>query len=393
MAVVGAQVIRFWPLTAAVLALSLCLRTPAFASEGPLRLAQTRGPDGIVVSAENSDPYAVRWVWVSFNAAQNARAVPPLPAGFVLRPRERRRLFTVRPFSAGESYSYGLSELSGEGDPTRGPDPQAVYLLPFAHGTKHLVSQGYFGRVSHQGLYALDFAMADGTAIDAARAGVVIAVKQDSDVGGPSALYAKDGNYIEVMHADATWAIYAHLRQGGARVRRGQRVGAGQEIGLSGHTGEASGPHLHFAVYRAAWDGPRTIPTVFLTGPSATASIEEGRTYYSYHPGGARFTPVLGEDLRDADFRGITRTARGSGVNVRYDLVDRRNLVWADNATDQDVDLSVDLEQSQGVRPSVGLPFHIHVPARTEVYCFHVDYVGEGPSSFQLNCSWLAPRD
>lgn len=384
---------KAWCVLATVLGLTLGARSHAFGSGEPLRLDETQEAADYVVSARNNDPYAVRWVWVSFNAALNAYAVPPLPAGFVLRPLERRRLFTIKPLSGGGSYSFGLSELSGEGDPTREPDPHAVYLLPYAHGTKHLISQGYFGRISHQGLYALDFAMPDGTAIDAARAGVVIAVKQDSNVGGASAAYANDGNYIEVMHADATWAIYAHLRQGGARVGRGQRVGAGQEIGLSGHTGEATGPHLHFAVYRAGWGGPRTIPTVFLTGPSSTASLEEGHTYYSYHPGGAPFVPVLGENLSDADFRGITRTARGSGVSVRYDLVDRRNFVWADNNTDHDIDLSVDVQDGEGVRPSVGLPFQIRVPARTEVYCFHIDYVGEGSSSFRLSCSWTGPRN
>src|SRR3984957_14593196 len=274
-----------------VLVLTLGARSHAFGSDDPLRLTETQGAVDSAVSARNSDPDAVRWVWVSFNAALNAYAVPALPAGFVLRPLEKRRLFTIKPLSGGDSYSYGLSELSGEGDPTREPDPHAVYLLPYAHGTKHLISQGYFGRISHQGLYALDFAMPDGTPIDAARAGVVIAVKQDSDVGGASAAYANDGNYIEVMHSDAPWAIYAHLRQGGARVRKGQRVAAGQEIGLSGHTGEATGPHLHFAVYRAGWSGPRSIPTLFLTGPSSTASLEEGNTYYSYHPGGAPFVP------------------------------------------------------------------------------------------------------
>jgi murein DD-endopeptidase MepM/ murein hydrolase activator NlpD len=384
---------KAWLVPALGLALALGTRARAFGSDNPLRLLQTQEPGGYVVSAENKDPGAVRWVWVSFNAAFNAYAVPSLPAGFVLRPLGRRRLFTVKPLSGGDSYSYGLSELSGEGDPTREPDPHAVYLLPYAHGTKHLVTQGYFGRISHQGLYALDFGMPEGTPIDAARGGVVIAVKQDSNVGGPSAFYAGDGNYIEIMHPDATWAVYAHLEQDGARVRKGQRVRAGQEIGLSGHTGEASGPHLHFAVYRADWSGPRSIPTVFLTGPSSTSSLEEGRTYYSYHPGGAPFVPVLGENLGDADFRGVTRTARGSGVSVRYDVVDRRNFVWADNAGPQDIDLSVDLSEAQGVRPSVGLPFRIHVPARTEVYCFHVDYVGEGPSSFQINCSWVGPRN
>ncbi|HTB21954.1 MAG TPA: M23 family metallopeptidase [bacterium] len=363
-----------------------------YGAGGPVTLQQSRLPGRVEVSARNRDPYTPAWIWVSFSSPGNAYASPSLPAGFVLRPLERRRLFAVRPLNPGEGYSFGLTYSCGEGDPRRDPDPKELYLLPYAHGTKHVVSQGYFGRISHLGLYALDFAMPDGTDIDAARAGVVIAVKQDSSRGGASALYAKDGNYIEVMHADSTWAIYAHLRQGGALVRRGQRVRAGQAIALSGHTGEATGPHLHFAVYRADWDGPRSIPTLFLTGPATAASLEEGRTYYSWHPGGAPFTRVLGEDLRDRDFRGLTRTARGRGVSLRYQVVDRRNLVWADNATDGAVDLRIDAVRAEGVRFGASLPFSVTVPAHTEVYCFHLDYVGEGSSSFALKTSWLEAR-
>jgi hypothetical protein len=50
--------------------------------------------------------------------------------------------------------------------------------------------------------------------------------------------------------------------------------------------------------------------------------------------------------------------------------------------------MDVDLDQAQGVRASVALPFEVRVPAGTEVYCFSVDYVGEGPSSFQIKGSW-----
>jgi murein DD-endopeptidase MepM/ murein hydrolase activator NlpD len=42
--------------------------------------------------------------------------------------------------------------------------------------------------------------------------------------------------------------VYAHLQEGGVLVRIGQRVRAGQQIGLSGNTGFTTGPHLHFVV-------------------------------------------------------------------------------------------------------------------------------------------------
>lgn len=368
--------------------MALGLANPAAADDGLLKLHEARKPGAIEVSGENRDPDAPHWVWVSFSAQQNAAAQPALPAGFVLQPLEQRLLFTVSPQFPEQGWSYGLSELSGVGDPEREPDKDAVYLLPWDHGTKHTVTQGYYGRVTHQNQCALDFDMPDGTGVDAARAGTVIDVKDDSDEGGMQAWFSGRDNFVRVLHADSTWAVYAHLMKGGALVQKGQGVQAGERIGLSGHTGLASGPHLHFAVYRAGWQGPLTIPTVFKTGLSSTASIEEGRTYYSWHPGGPAFTPVLAADLREQDLRGLTRTARGQGVSLRQQTIDRRTLVWADNAGAVDVDMAVDFAQASGVRSSVELPWRGRVPAGLEVYCFWIDYVGDGASAFQLKTSW-----
>ena len=53
---------------------------------------------------------------------------------------------------------------------------------------------------------------------------------------------------MRILHDDGTMAMYAHLKPEGVLVRIGQRVHAGQPIGLSGNTGFTTGPHLHFAV-------------------------------------------------------------------------------------------------------------------------------------------------
>jgi murein DD-endopeptidase MepM/ murein hydrolase activator NlpD len=294
--------------------------------------------------------------------------------------------------SSGRGFSYALRSRSGEGDPLQAPDPAAAYRLPWEHGQKHTVSQGYFGTVTHQGMYALDFDLAEGTPVLAARDGIVIAVKDDSDEGGPEARFAADGNYVRVLHADATWAVYAHLQLHGASVQPGQRVRAGQRLGLSGHTGLASGPHLHFAVYRADWQAPRTIPTAFFTAQSQTASVAEGRTYYAWQEGGAPFKGRLAEDLDEAQLRAVTRTAAPGSVTLREERVDRRNLVYAANGTGHAVRLSVSLAEAQGVRPSAPLPWTGIVPPRTEVYCFWVDYVGTGLSRYRLGARWSELR-
>ena len=356
--------------------------------QDPVRVTELKRDGAVEVSAENRDPNALRWVWLELEGARNIRADQPLPAGFSLEPLEKRRLFSLRPPDPAQGYSYGLRSRSGEGDPNREPDTTAVYLLPYAHGTKHSVSQGYFGSVTHQGLHALDFEMPEGTPVHAARDGIVIGVKEDATRGGASAAFAKDGNFVEVQHTDGTWAVYAHLKHRGAAVQAGQRVKAGDLLGYSGATGMASGPHLHFVVYRAGWDGPRSVPTVFQASLSGSASLEEGHTYYAYHPGGQAFTPVLGEAMLDADYRAITRPASGGKLSFRQERVDRRTLVWAVNGTAKAVDLKVGFSESQNVKASVDLPYKAQVPAHTEIYLFSVDFIGTGRSGFALSARW-----
>jgi murein DD-endopeptidase len=56
------------------------------------------------------------------------------------------------------------------------------------------------------------------------------------------------GNYVTIRIAPNRYATYAHLKRGSIRVRVGQRVVAGEVIGLLGDTGQATAPHLHFQI-------------------------------------------------------------------------------------------------------------------------------------------------
>ncbi|MFI1189027.1 M23 family metallopeptidase [Streptomyces californicus] len=60
------------------------------------------------------------------------------------------------------------------------------------------------------------------------------------------------GNHVILDLGDGTYAAYAHLRRGSLRVRAGDRVRAGQEIGRVGNSGNTTEPHLHFQLM----DGP-----------------------------------------------------------------------------------------------------------------------------------------
>ena len=124
-----------------------------------------------------------------------------------------------------------------------------VYDLPYAEGTAHKVVQGYGGRFSHTNEAALDFGMAVGTPIHAAREGVVYSFKDNSNQGGPFSKYSHRANYIIIKHSDGSFGCYWHLQQNGVVIKKG-KVTKGQLIGYSGATGFVLRPHLHFTVKR-----------------------------------------------------------------------------------------------------------------------------------------------
>ncbi|CAN5549656.1 M23 family metallopeptidase [soil metagenome] len=127
-------------------------------------------------------------------------------------------------------------------------DSSYIYRLPYQDGKSIFLVQAYNSNMSHKNEFSLDFKMKPDTKICAARNGVVIAIKEDSNEGGLKDEYLSKGNYIIIQHNDGSKAMYWHLRQNGVLVNAGDTVQCGQMIGYSGNTGYTAFPHLHFQV-------------------------------------------------------------------------------------------------------------------------------------------------
>ena len=144
-------------------------------------------------------------------------------------------------------------------------DTSYVYALPYEEGKTFRLIQGYFSRFTHKERAALDFNMKRGTNITAARDGVVVRAKEDGTKGGLKSKYRSHGNNIVIQHPDGSRAGYWHLQHKGALVNVGDTVKKGQIIALSGKTGYAFTPHLHFLVWRSGGGQWQQVPTRFQT--------------------------------------------------------------------------------------------------------------------------------
>ena len=94
-----------------------------------------------------------------------------------------------------------------------------------------------------------------GFAVLAAAAGRVTALHDgafDRNVSCGFAGVLQQPNFVEVTHPDETRSRYVHLRRGSVRVALGQRVAAGEPLGVVGSSGCSTAPHLHFEVRDAA---------------------------------------------------------------------------------------------------------------------------------------------
>jgi murein DD-endopeptidase MepM/ murein hydrolase activator NlpD len=182
--------------------------------------------------------------------SNNIQGDPPLPARATVPARGSVLVARLRAQDTGRNGSFELSLTGVPGHPSARPQ-DVEYLLPLRQARSH-VGQGFGGGFSHndeQNRYALDFAADIGTPVLAARAGTVMQVESDfSKAGLKQEKYGGRANFVRILHDDGSMGLYAHLATNGVLARVGQRVSAGQQIGLSGNTGFTTGPHLHFAL-------------------------------------------------------------------------------------------------------------------------------------------------
>lgn len=133
-------------------------------------------------------------------------------------------------FFSQEEVSVAAPNTGGPDEPVYHQAPPGYFMSPLAH--VH-ITQGVHGRERN----SVDLRAEEGTNCHATLSGWV---KETGYIP------ERHGNYIILSHGRGIESMYCHLSV--IYVNKGDPVSQGQVIGLTGNTGNTTGPHLHFGV-------------------------------------------------------------------------------------------------------------------------------------------------
>jgi murein DD-endopeptidase MepM/ murein hydrolase activator NlpD len=222
-------------------------------SKDALRVGQTlRIPtvNGLVVTVKETDTIEV--LASTYHVSQskilelNQLEDPTLVVGQVLiLPEARGEPIptpkpTPKPVARPRSTSSHASTRTTSHVSTGGPSQ-------YSGGSFHwpVVGGGnYISQYYHYGHSGVDIAATYGSPVVAAAAGTVIYAGWGNNGGG---------NQVWISHGSGIITTYNHMSA--ITVGRGESVGRGEQVGRIGQSGHATGPHLHFEVWRGGVPG------------------------------------------------------------------------------------------------------------------------------------------
>ncbi|MES5818039.1 LysM peptidoglycan-binding domain-containing M23 family metallopeptidase [Streptomyces sp. RG80] len=162
--------------------------------------------------------------------------------------------------SSKSSSSKSNTTAATQSSDSTGTSSSSAFTLPVAGatvGTPYRMSGSMWSSGYHTGV---DFVVPTGTSLKAVGAGTVVSA-------GWGGAY---GNQVVIKLADGYYAQYAHLSS--LSVSSGQTVTEGQQVGLSGATGNVTGPHLHFEIRTTPDYGSDVDPIAYLRAKGVSVS-------------------------------------------------------------------------------------------------------------------------
>ncbi len=220
------------------------LAAPAFAADNSNNHSTSDNALGAVVVSEDLAGDIEDQAASQQRAAEHAAAKAQAEADAKQRAAEAKRLAEAKAKAEREAAERAAREEERKRLNTFVSPLDSSYV-----STQYKAGGGMWSSGSHTGI---DFHAASGTTVQAVGVGVVV----EAGWGGAY------GNNVVIKHNDGTYTQYGHMSS--LSVSVGQQVTPGQKIGLSGSTGNSSGPHLHFEARTGADYGSDIDPIAYL---------------------------------------------------------------------------------------------------------------------------------
>uniref|UniRef100_A0AAU2JX92 M23 family metallopeptidase n=1 Tax=Streptomyces sp. NBC_00049 TaxID=2903617 RepID=A0AAU2JX92_9ACTN len=220
------------------------LAAPAFAADNGNNNSAQDNALGAVVVAEDLAGDIADQAESQERAADHAAAKAQAEADAKQRAAEAKRLAEAKAKAERDAAERAAREEERKRLNTFVAPIDGSYV-----STQYHAGGGMWSSGSHTGI---DFHASSGTSVHAVGVGTVV------EAGWGNAY----GNNVVIKHNDGTYTQYAHMTS--LNVSVGQQVTPGQQIGLSGSTGNSSGPHLHFEARTGADYGDDIDPVAYL---------------------------------------------------------------------------------------------------------------------------------
>ena len=205
-----------------------------------LMIVSTSVPANAFFRADSSSPAVVSASQLPKSAPVAAPVQSVLASPLVESAAVSRDAYTATSLREQIFLRYGNRNFTYTPDPTgtiRWPFPVAV---PISDGWGPRVAPCNGCSTFHHGV---DFTPGAGTAIGAIADGVVIGI---NDLDWSFGQHVLVDHVINGVHIQS---LYAHMQTGTVRVKMGQVIKVGDEIGQVGSTGESTGAHLHLEIH------------------------------------------------------------------------------------------------------------------------------------------------
>ena len=171
--------------------------------------------------------------------------------------------------------------------------------------------------------------------------GIVVVSVNNKDRDNTSTGANSYGNYVQIKHPNNMYTLYAHLKKGSVKVKKGDNVSLGQIIGTMGNSGRTSGIsattgiHLHFEVRNK--DNYVIDPTPYIDAdlpnlPTLPEPQKRDENIYQVE--------VLIKDLRARNSYGLNAAILGfvkKGIYNIYNKATKDNLIWLKISENEDI--------------------------------------------------------